>query len=114
MRISDWSSDVCSSALTVQVVTHVGLLIFFSIVAGRDTNLSYFIPGSTVLYLAGGVALGVLGAFMFIPKLRGWLRDDLRPPNTRTEERSVGKECVRTCRYRWTPFYLKKKKKTTL
>jgi len=67
---------------TVQVVTHVGLLIFFSVVAGRDTNLSHFIPGSTVLYLAGGVALGVLGAFMFIPKLRGWLRDDLRPQVT--------------------------------
>ena len=58
------------------------MLIFFSIVAGRDTNLSHFIPGSTVLYLAGGVALGVLGAFMFIPKLRGWLRDDLRPQIT--------------------------------
>src|SRR3546814_12620605 len=22
----------------------------------------------------------------------------------RTEERSVGKECVRTCRYRWSPY----------
>ncbi|MGC0362583.1 uncharacterized protein (TIRG00374 family) [Rhodococcus sp. 27YEA15] len=67
---------------TVQVVTHVGLLLFFSLVAGRDTNLSHFIPGSTVLYLIGGVALGVLGAFMFIPKLRRWLRDDLRPQIT--------------------------------
>src|SRR3546814_12795075 len=24
---------------------------------------------------------------------------------TRSEERSVGKECVRTCRYRWWPYY---------
>ncbi|OYD68407.1 lysylphosphatidylglycerol synthase transmembrane domain-containing protein [Rhodococcus sp. OK302] len=67
---------------TVQVVTHVGLLIFFSIVAGRDTNLSHFIPGSTVLYLIGGIALGILGAFMFIPKLRQWLNNDLRPQVT--------------------------------
>src|SRR3546814_16013933 len=27
----------------------------------------------------------------------------------RSEERSVGKECVSTCRYRWSPDHLKKK-----
>ncbi|TSD45817.1 flippase-like domain-containing protein [Rhodococcus sp. KBS0724] len=67
---------------TVQVVTHVGLLIFFSVVAGRDTNLSHFIPGTTVLSLIGGIALGILGAFMFIPKLRRWLNNDLKPQIT--------------------------------
>src|SRR3546814_20772398 len=29
----------------------------------------------------------------------------------RSEERRVGKECVRTCRSRWAPYHLKKKKK---
>src|SRR3546814_18635905 len=29
-----------------------------------------------------------------------------RPP--RSEERRVGKECVSTCRYRWSPYHLKK------
>src|SRR3546814_11954304 len=29
----------------------------------------------------------------------------------RTEERRVGKECVSTCRSRWSPFHSKKKKK---
>src|SRR3546814_16401693 len=29
----------------------------------------------------------------------------------RSEERRVGKECVSTCRYRWSPEYEKKKKK---
>src|SRR3546814_15933259 len=27
----------------------------------------------------------------------------------RSEERRVGKECVSTCRYRWSPYYSKKK-----
>src|SRR3546814_14042808 len=30
----------------------------------------------------------------------------------RSEERRVGKECVRTCKSRWTPLRLKKKQKT--
>src|SRR3546814_19118276 len=30
----------------------------------------------------------------------------------RSEERRVGKECVRTCRSRWSPSHLKKKHKT--
>src|SRR3546814_16000301 len=29
----------------------------------------------------------------------------------RSEERSVGKECVSTCRSLWSPYHLKKKKK---
>src|SRR3546814_12967464 len=28
----------------------------------------------------------------------------------RSEERRVGKECVSTCRYRWSPYHEKKKK----
>src|SRR3546814_16390874 len=31
---------------------------------------------------------------------------------TRSEERRVGKECVSTCRSRWSPYQSKKKKKT--
>src|SRR3546814_19400011 len=30
----------------------------------------------------------------------------------RSEERRVGKECVSTCRSRWSPYHSKKKKKT--
>src|SRR3546814_11442744 len=65
MRISDWSSDVCSSDL--------GL------------------PST------------------------GWLLSDERsaPPSidlygSRSEERRVGKECVSTCRSRWSPYHYKK------
>src|SRR3546814_12724632 len=31
----------------------------------------------------------------------------------RSEERRVGKECVSTCRSRWSPYHSKKKRKTT-
>src|SRR3546814_16841612 len=36
-----------------------------------------------------------------------------RPSSSRSEERRVGKECVRTCRSRWSPYHSKKKHKTT-
>src|SRR3546814_13129585 len=32
----------------------------------------------------------------------GWSFDAVRP---RSEERRVGKECVRTCRSRWSPYH---------
>src|SRR3546814_15933873 len=39
------------------------------------------------------------------------LKDVFRsgPRGARSEERRVGKECVSTGRYRWSPFHLKKK-----
>ena len=64
---------------TIQVITHVALLIFFSAVAGASANLSHFVPSATVLYLAAGAALGVVGAFMFVPKGRRWLATAVRP-----------------------------------
>jgi uncharacterized protein (TIRG00374 family) len=64
---------------SVQVITHVGLLIFFSVIAGRTANLSHFVPKTTVLYLIGGVALGIVGIFTFVPQLRRWLGTELRP-----------------------------------
>ncbi|MDT5335612.1 MAG: glycosyltransferase 2 family protein [Mycobacterium sp.] len=64
---------------SVQVITHVGLLIFFSVVAGTTANLSHIVPKTTVLYLIGGVALGIVGVFTFVPKLRRWLGTELRP-----------------------------------
>ncbi|PTR28688.1 uncharacterized protein (TIRG00374 family) [Rhodococcus sp. OK519] len=67
---------------TVQVVTHVALLIFFSVTAGRSADLSHFVPKSTTLYLIAGVALGAIGTFMFIPKARRWLRNEVRPQLT--------------------------------
>ncbi|QBJ97378.1 flippase-like domain-containing protein [Rhodococcus sp. ABRD24] len=67
---------------TVQVVTHIALLILFSVAAGREADLSHFVPKTTILYLIAGVALGALGTFMFIPKARRWLRNEVRPQLT--------------------------------
>src|SRR3546814_12833675 len=44
--------------------------------------------------------------------LAGLAEAALRPLHVaRSEERRVGKECVRTCRYRWSPYQSKKTKK---
>jgi glycosyltransferase 2 family protein len=64
---------------SVQVITHIGLLIFFSTAVGASADLSRFAPDATVLYLIAGVALGLIGAFLFVPKLRGWLATAVRP-----------------------------------
>ena len=64
---------------SVQVIMHLALLILFSTVAGASMNLSHFVPDATVLYLIAGVALGIVGTFLFVPTLRRWLATDLRP-----------------------------------
>ncbi|MBW0012977.1 lysylphosphatidylglycerol synthase transmembrane domain-containing protein [Mycobacterium sp.] len=63
----------------VQVIMHVLLLILFSTVAGASMDLKHFVPKSTVLYLIAGVALGMIGAFLLVPRLRRWLATDLSP-----------------------------------
>src|SRR3546814_1844771 len=77
MRISDWSSDVCSSDL--------GGFLFGSEwqdIAGRKNPPCRFDePGKPVAKRRH--AFGV------------W----------RSEERRVGKECVSTCRSRWSPYH---------
>ena len=64
---------------TVQVISHIVLLILFSTIAGASMNLSHFVPDATVLYLIAGVALGIVGTFLFVPTLRRWLATDVRP-----------------------------------
>jgi uncharacterized membrane protein YbhN (UPF0104 family) len=64
---------------TVQVITHLALLIFFSAAAGASADLRHFVPSPTLLYLIAGVLLGLIGAFLFVPQLRRWLAADVRP-----------------------------------
>src|SRR3546814_6071385 len=86
MRISDWSSDVCSSDL-------------------RRGQALRKAPDAPAPGAAHGPAPGD-------PDGRGRRhRRGARPPRpgrdlrerTRSEERRVGKECVSTCSYRWSP-----------
>src|SRR3546814_8782098 len=85
MRISDWSSDVCSSDLAY--VLHAR--------AWRETSLLLELLTEHHGRI-GLVARGVQG-----PK-KHVLRAALQPLQ-RSEERRVGKECVSTCRSRWAP-----------
>src|SRR3546814_8376313 len=72
MRISDWSSDVCSSDLADPAVR-----------GSRER----FVP------------LGRIGR----PEDMAAIVSFLSGP--RSEERRVGKECVSTCRSRWSPYH---------
>src|SRR3546814_3634700 len=83
MRISDWSSDVCSSDLAQQ---RAWLALF----EGDDT---YAPRGSQLkAWLFGGGAISVKAALFDMADY------------SRSEERRVGKECVSTCRSRWSPY----------
>ncbi len=64
---------------SVQVITHITLLIIFTTAVGVSADLSQFVPSATVLYLIAGAALGVVGVFLFVPKLRRWSASAVRP-----------------------------------
>ena len=64
---------------SVQVVTHLVLLILFSAFAGASADLSHFVPSATILYLVGGVILVVVAAFVVVPRLRKWLATTVGP-----------------------------------
>src|SRR3546814_18094405 len=90
MRISDWSSDVCSSDLR-RILIRAGEM-------GEDAG-----EPEPVRPLDKRVEFPRLGVPHPEPAHPGV---DLQ----RSEERRVGKECVSTCRYRWSPYHNRKKK----
>src|SRR3546814_20243854 len=100
MRISDWSSDVCSSDLArtaKRFETRVGLDDHPAGRPGLDDRL-------LLAYLAGRA----VGAAERHAALQ--IGVDQPGGRERSEERRVGKECVSTCRSRWSPEHEKKKK----
>src|SRR3546814_6471689 len=94
MRISDWSSDVCSSDLRLldPDILNIGVLEIDCIASEVCLN-----PPLEVLERGafetkprpteGSAAVIIIAAAAFV----------------RSEERRVGKECVSTCRSRWSP-----------
>src|SRR3546814_15344605 len=95
MRISDWSSDVCSSDLLAVGVLHEGRAEFARVVA-----------------LAGPFDLDHVGAEVAQDLRAGRAREDagkiedadtVERARHRSEERRVGNACVSTCRSRWSP-----------
>src|SRR3546814_12033140 len=105
MRISDWSSDVCSSDLCDVYVQND---------EDRDK------PHRVLLLVAG--AQGYLNLCRILTQAwldnqyrgraevrREWLKGKdgliVLSGGRRSEERRVGKECVSTCRSRWAPYH---------
>src|SRR3546814_11437141 len=120
MRISDWSSDVCSSDLlnyfwnfgalaTIMLVTMIvtGVMLAMQYTAHadlafdsverimRDVNYGWLIR---YIHMNGASMFFVV---VYIHVLRGLYY------GSRSEERRVGKECVGQCRSRWSRVYLK-------
>src|SRR3546814_12681359 len=118
MRISDWSSDVCSSDLNLHAEVSEGVHAYgigrhrhapeieqeLSRAAGRSVTVSFtphLIPMNR----------GIL-ATCYVRLANGTSADDLRrhlaeryEGEPRSEERRVGKECVSTCRSRVSPAH---------
>src|SRR3546814_19696039 len=103
MRISDWSSDVCSSDLTLKSL-QVTLNLGIGSRAVLHTPLMWLDKGETwaLAQHLGGAALVELvrtGPHTCYPGSR----EALHPWGYRSEERRVGKECVSTGRIRGSP-----------
>src|SRR3546814_2075561 len=84
VRISDWSSDVCSSDLLGAV----------------PRRLEQLLAGGAVVQI---LQLGLLGGVLQRQHVLAVLLAIRR--GARSEERRVGKECVSTCRSRWAPYH---------
>src|SRR3546814_12333633 len=99
MRISDWSSDVCSSDLIIAdgPSTDLGELAL-----GRN-SLVAFMPWNGYNYedsilISERIVKDDVFTSIHIEEFEVMARD-------RSEERRVGKECVSTCRSRWSPYH---------
>src|SRR3546814_12698106 len=113
MRISDWSSDVCSSDLaaaerTVATAAVNALNAYLTGLtpAWNDTTTDTPADAPTITSLWGTAAQAVAALQAAIQGLAG----PAGTPGTdgvdgRSEERRVGKECVSTCRSRWSPYH---------
>src|SRR3546814_20721369 len=104
MRISDWSSDVCSSDLELEPEACIP---FARTVVGAEDR-----PGRDIGTARCDIAvLGQVGApegqrpaaFRLAITDAGVDLIAGRALQQRSEERRVGKEGVRTCRSRWSP-----------
>src|SRR3546814_16301464 len=98
MRISDWSSDVCSSDL--------GNCAFAPNSADRFAALA---AQMLIARVEIGGPRGQTFPFTYQDLISNTLGALYNPFAYRSEERRVGTECVGTCRSRWSPYHSKKK-----
>src|SRR3546814_13380394 len=100
MRISDWSSDVCSSDL---------LALWFALHFGGHQNfqemrVSWVVLAALLLIVLQFPYLATQNPVRWLVGLIGIAKVAIIPL-LRSEERRVGKECVSTCRSRWSPYH---------
>src|SRR3546814_9554295 len=88
MRISDWSSDVCSSDLEGALAAAAG---------PQDAEET---PWRQLQRHRVQRAHAPFARVLLAHLARGH-----GPLRHRSEERRVGKECVSTCRSRWSPYH---------
>src|SRR3546814_12806812 len=111
MRISDWSSDVCSSDLEMAVIYSRYSQDSIDGIGSEVAYIDYF-RGAHNALLDQRIPFDVLSDKRVTTESLKRYKAVL-PPNgaCRSEERRVGKECVSPCRYRCAPVYSKKKNK---
>src|SRR3546814_12229748 len=100
MRISDWSSDVCSSDLAIAVEVARATV---DTVVDEIRAVGTLQPNESVVVrpeIAGRI-------------IRFGFEEGADVEAGRSEERRVGKECVSKCRSRWSPYHKKKKQNNT-
>src|SRR3546814_19322329 len=102
MRISDWSSDVCSSDL--------GVKRGFSAALRSAENRGSGIARHVAELFLDADQLVVFGEPVRAREAAGLDLSAIGRDRERSAERRVGKECVSTCRSRWSPYHYKKKK----
>src|SRR3546814_14727447 len=101
LRISDWSSDVCSSDLKAQAVC---LALAGIGVLSEDHNIDLVVGGE--LECAKDPVRGWVDGSPCALILDG-IQYRRQAGSIRSEGRRVGKECVSTCSYRWSPYHYK-------
>src|SRR3546814_13246621 len=130
MRISDWSSDVCSSDLPgvrFDDLPKIDLILVshnhydhmdiptLKRLWERDRPKIVTSLGNDAILKANGIPSTALDWGQSVSGAAlGGLGDDtvIQCENyERSEERRVGNECVSTCRSRWSPYHKKKKTK---
>src|SRR3546814_15980337 len=102
MRISDWSSDVCSSDLKGLPAVKIKSVKAIA-TAPQGSNLIVVKVETTEPGLYGlGCATFTQRAVAAVAAIEGYMNDFCVGKDVRSEERRVGKECVSTCRSRWS------------
>src|SRR3546814_19059772 len=98
MRISDWSSDVCSSDLPRLILRQLIDIGYYSLPVVALTTLF----SGMVLALQSYTGFARFSAESAIANV---VVLSMTRELARSEERRVGKECVSTCRSRWWPYH---------